>query len=660
MLYCIVSKVPCGSRGRAFQSLQRLDDRSSVLQIRIERGPRGGLWASTDDLWMRYAVCGGGVMEDGRDRGMGPFFPVMGESGQTVLDILRARGLSVEAPCGGLGRCGACRVLLKGDAMPPDDREKTCLGETALGQGYRLACRCIVHGSAMVALPSVIEGPTSDKRDRPTVWKRVSLHIPWNDLRGQGSFAEALRNALLAQGVPVDRVSRSALLAAAALWIPGNPGQFQAIVRDGVLRKCLEPGRVPLGIACDLGTSTVALYVVDLLSGNLRSVVSAPNRQRAFGTDVISRMAKALEGPKEHAMLCRALRQEVGDLVTSGLEAAHGVPEDVLEVVVAGNPPMTHAFWGYVPGGLSREPFVPVERSFAALSASDLGLPLEGDTAVKALPLMGGYVGGDTVAMLLVAGEMLPSPGRLFIDFGTNGEIALMAAGKLWVTSAAAGPAFEGGHVTQGMTARPGAISRVSLQGDDFSVDVLGGGLPVGLCGSGLLDAVAVFRKLGVLDTSGRLAGPEDGLPDPLNRRLVVQGRERGVCLASGAMGNVVLWQRDIRAFQLAKAALQVGVQMLLDAAALKADALDSCILAGAFGAAVDPASIQAVGILPRTFQGTIRAVGDAAGDGALKVLLEGDDADRRARELADSAILVPLVERLDFQDRFLAATALP
>ena len=503
-----------------------------------------------------------------------------GYEGHTVWHALRSLGVAFEAPCGGQGRCGGCRVRLSGGVSPPEKVEKDLLGEEGRSQGYRLACRTRLIGRARVDFTVGSGKPGGGKGSgggQRTHWRAPELLIPWDEIKEAGSLSEALVQALARQGEEVGQVSRAALLQASRRWHPGEPGAFLLPVRDGVLRGCLSPGRTPLGVACDLGTTTVAVYLADLLTGRVLWSGASSNPQALFGADVVSRMGAALEGPGTFDELCIALRRAVESLVKEGLASIGGDGEEVLEMAVAGNPPMEHFFLGYLPGTMAREPFVCVDPFPEALSAGCLGMGLIRDTTVRPLPPVGAFVGADLVGVLLAVETLPPTRTRLVVDFGTNGEIALISGEDLWVTSAAAGPAFEGGHISQGMSARPGAVRRIYLHDGDLRVETVDSAPPRGICGSGLIDAVAVLRRAGILDDSGRLRG--DPFPGDGKDRRRVRGEERGIMLASGDEGEVVIWQRDIREVQLAKAALQVGICRLLADAGVEADAVEDPLL---------------------------------------------------------------------------------
>lgn len=544
---------------------------------------------------------------------------VTAETGDTLHHALIAGGVPVDAPCGGRGVCGQCRVRAAGELEEPDERELGVLGGRLLDAGYRLACRARIAGDVEV------------------------------EVRG---------------------------LPAAA---PMNP--YAGLGLDAGLD--LEEPSEPLGLAVDLGTTSIAGELVDLATGTRLGRASLLNPQTAHGADVLSRVSFAVDGGL--TLLIDEVRGAVASIGVT-LLARLGEPGAAIAVVVAvGNPVMLHLFAGEDPAGLGTAPYTPVFLEERVVPAGSVpGLPA---AQVILLPSAGPFLGADAVAAALAAGVapregagVRDTPPAMLVDLGTNGELVLASEGRLYGASAAAGPAFEAVGLASGMRAVPGAIDRVDVIDDDLAMRVIGGIEPVGLCGSGFLDAVAAARALGLVDAQGRLtAGPqgpasarvrqgENGLelvlwPSP----LTAEGREGEQpeqpyadvsALAAGSGHEVCVTQLDIRALQLAQGAVATGIGFLLREAGLTPDAPVRLVEAGAFGAGVRPATARALGMFPAPWTERMEQAGDAALEGAIRALAE-------PRFRADMTRVAGLIETLDlaalpgFQEEFLASLAL-
>lgn len=361
-----------------------------------------------------------------------------------------------------------------------------------------------------------------------------------------------------------------------------------------------DPWGGAYGLAADIGTTTVAAYLYDLKSGARLAETSAPNPQAAFGADVTSRIDRALAG--EGPALARAVRGCLGGLLGE-LCARTGVPGQAVETaVVTGNTAMLYFLTGRDPASIATAPF-DADCLFGGFARGGaVGLPRAMRVYLPAC--VGAYVGADITTALIAAGFNTPSPTpRLLVDIGTNGEMALALGDRLLCCSTAAGPALEGAGISCGMTARTGAVRRVFVEEGRVHCDVIGGGEAEGICGSGLIDAVAAMLRLGALDETGRLEA-EESFPLPGTRLSLTQ------------------W--DIRAVQLAKAAVSAGVQTLLFEAGLEPRDVGEVLIAGGFGSHIDPKSAGRIGLLPDGLAEKACAIGNAAGIGASMVLRSG------------------------------------
>jgi uncharacterized 2Fe-2S/4Fe-4S cluster protein (DUF4445 family) len=394
--------------------------------------------------------------------------------------------------------------------------------------------------------------------------------------------------------------------------------QVRVAVREREIVALLPPGARPLGLAVDLGTTKVAAYLVDLETGRTLASEGIMNPQIAYGEDVIARLAFAKGDSSQAALLqdlvAKALNRAAAQVCARvGAEPAH-----VVDSVVVGNTAMHHLFVELPVEQLTRAPYVPAVASALDVRARDLGLRVAPGGHVHLLPNIAGYVGADHVAMLL-ATEVAQSEGVvLAIDIGTNTEICLANRGTLISLSCASGPAFEGAHVKHGMRAANGAVEHLRLFEDRVEYQTIGGVPPAGLCGSGILDALAQLYLAGVVDTRGRMGEHPRVRDTDGTREFVLIGEDED----DGNRPAITLTEKDVRELQLAKAAMRTGINVLLRTNGVTADEIDQVIIAGAFGTYIDVASAVAIGMLPRLPLDRFRQVGNAAGMGAKLALI--------------------------------------
>jgi uncharacterized 2Fe-2S/4Fe-4S cluster protein (DUF4445 family) len=408
------------------------------------------------------------------------------------------------------------------------------------------------------------------------------------------------------------------------------------------------PAGAVLGAAVDVGTTTIAAGLYDLHSGACLCRAGAPNCQRVYGADVLSRIRAC--GEEGLDALVVPLRRQIGDLVADCCRRAGARPEQITRFAVAGNTVMEHFVAGLSPASIGEAPFAPLSLFGREVPAARLGLASAPGASVYLAPAVSGYVGGDVTAGLLAAGG---AGDYLYLDLGTNGEIALQARGRLLCCAAAAGPAFEGAGISMGMAGMTGAVDHVSLApGGGLACTVIGGGAPAGVCGSGLVDAAAVLLGLGVVDGTGRML-PPDELPAGAPVKTELRGGE-AVCRLCGP---AALTAGDIRALQLAKGAVRAGAEVLLQKAGVRADDLDTVYLAGGFGNFIAARSAARIGLLPPGAGARAQGLGNAAAQGAARMLFS-ESARAQAREIARRCEYVELSDDPSFTDAFLEAMA--
>ena len=402
-----------------------------------------------------------------------------------------------------------------------------------------------------------------------------------------------------------------------------------------------------LGAAIDVGTTTVVLYLYDRANGARLATASGGNAQRGFGADVISRIQYTMERPDGLEALKGAIRDQLRRLLAEACGRAGRRPEEVTALSVAGNTVMLHLLAGLDPAPIAAAPFTPRSLFGEAVPAGDYGLGVPPEAELYLAPCVSGYVGGDITAGLMASGAAQAEGPVFFVDVGTNGEMALGDRTGLLCCSTAAGPAFEGANLSCGMAAADGAIDKVWLEDGEIRCSVLGGGAPAGVCGSGLVDALAVLLRLGIVDETGRLL-PADEAPAAFAHRLAGEGAETRFRLA----GEVWVSAGDVRKLQLAKAAIAAGIQTLLDQQGVTPDKLDAFCLAGGFGSYLRPESAAAIGLFPAQLLPKLKVVGNSAGMGASAALLS-----RAARaaleETAAKCRYLELSGRADFSDAY-------
>ena len=599
------------------------------------------------------------------------------EPGTTILKAAHAAGVDITATCGGRGRCTSCRVkFVSGGAPPPTISDQLQLGEGLVRDGYRLACQCAVVAAATVQIaPAVDErsfqilggerlpgAPTPVTLDAGIDKHVVQVTLP-KDEHHQTSDLEEL---LAAAGASVDDVS-------ADVWktLPAALRDRQGevtVTRFGRRILAVESGDTALhkfGLAIDIGTTSVVTTLMELASGEQMASVSSLNPQAVFGGDLMSRIAFAQGDPGN----LRKLQTRIIGLLNQHIEQVtrdSGVlAKWIYKVVVVGNTCMHHLLLGIDPSYVGLAPYAPVLRHAVTVSARELFLKVNPEARVCLLPLVAGFVGADAVAVAL-ATRIADTPEiRIAVDIGTNGEVLLGSRDHLWACSAPAGPALEGAQIRHGMSAAMGAIDRVSVADGDFRLHTIGEAAAQGLCGSGIVDAIAALLDAGIIDWTGLIdVDGRERLPAPLRARVLMRGEERLVVLAwpgeAGAEREIALTQEDVRQVQLCKGAIASGVAMLQHVAGVGPDDVSELMLAGGFGNYLSVRSALRIGLIPSTVpEDRIRYVGNAAALGAQLALVSEPER-RRAEAIAASIDHVSLAAHPDFQDIFVDCMNFP
>ena len=582
--------------------------------------------------------------------------------GGSLLDAARFLGVDLVNICGGAGTCGQCRVqVLEGRVSEATTIERGELGPEELAKGLRLACQTFPLADCRVCVPAdsltapqraQVSGLADETRPDPLVHAWLVAMTP-PDLQDQRSDADRLLAALAETSGLQDLTVDLAVLREVSPRLREWGWKACALTRlSKVIGLAVGPAPL-LGLAVDLGTTKIAAYLMDLATGRTLAARGVMNPQIAYGEDVISRLTLALKGPQEAARLRDLVVNAVNGLAKELCAEVQAEPEAVVEAVVVGNTAMHHLFVGLPVGQLARAPYVPAVQAALDLRARDLGLSLGSGAFVHLLPNVAGFVGADHVAMLL-ATRMAECEGVcLALDIGTNTEVCLAGRGLMTSVSCASGPAFEGAHIRHGMRAAPGAIERLKFEDDRLTFQVVGGGPPTGLCGSGILDALAQLYQAGVINAQGRLG------EHPRVRTL--DGQREFVLVEEAARNGapaITITQKDVRELQMAKAAIRAGIQILMETHRVGPLEIEKVVIAGAFGSYIDVDSAIAVGLLPLLPRERVTQVGNAAGSGAKMALVSAKERGE-AKTLARRIRYVELAVAPRFMDVYTQAMVL-
>ena len=590
----------------------------------------------------------------------------------TLLEGARQADVDIVANCGGKGLCRSCRVqILAGELTPPTPEERQRLGAQELGQNFRLAC----HAKALSDCTVRVAPPVSEKslhilshaegvgyELEPDISKH-HIEVPQFGEERQSSeleeiyrqFAESSLSELSdPQAVSIDLAALQQLPS----FLQQHSRNLTVVSwRDHIL--ALEPDDTTVdmyGIAFDIGTTTVVGYLLDLCDGRQLAVASELNGQAMYGGDLMSRITFAQNESKGRRILHEKVIQSLNKIVDELREQA-GIERDrIYEVTIAGNSCMHHLCLNIDPLRLGIAPYMAAIRQRHVSTAAELGIHVHPRARVVMLPLIAGFVGADTVGVILATDLHKIDKLTLAVDIGTNGEIVLASQNRLLTCSTAAGTAFEGAQIRHGMRGAAGAIERVSIGEHDVCCRVIGDGPALGICGSGLVDAIAQMLDAGVILHGGRLLTAEEaerkGIPAFLQARLAPKGEPKQFTLLPGEQCEngeaIVITQQDIRELQLAKGAIAAGIAMLLHTMGAQADELHEILLAGAFGNYIDPKSAVRIGLIPALPPERIRSVGNAAGLGAQLTLMSSK-AKHEADRIAGNAEHIALTSNAEF-----------
>ncbi len=605
--------------------------------------------------------------------------------GVNVLDVARSLGVDLDSICGGRGICGRCQVQLGSSKSIPLDPsrvtepnlvERNYRGARPLAEGNRLGCQLEVLGDVVIDVPPssrvhrqvVRKRPEVPSIDVDPVVRLYYVEVPDSVLGTVTSDQRRLLTALEDQwNLNGLRLDPRALPDLQSALIEGK-GAVTVAVHDDTDITAVSPGFVDrvLGVAFDVGSTTIAGHLCDLLSGEILATHGDMNPQIRFGEDIMSRVSYAMMNDGGAAELTRVVRAAIDEAVGYLVEEAAASREDVLEAVFVGNPIMHHLVLGLDPTPLGAAPFNLTTDTAVRVEAAELGVGIHPRGRVYVLPCVAGHVGADAAAAMLSEAPHRSEAIQLLVDVGTNAEIVLGNSERILAASSPTGPAFEGAQISSGQRAAPGAIERVRVDRETLEprIKVVGGenwsdqegffaeleATPVtGICGSGIIEAIASLFLAGVIDEDGSISG------ETASDRVVADGRTFAYVLWTDP--TILVTQADVRAVQLAKAALLAGARLLMDH--YGTDTVDQIRLAGAFGNHIDPLYAMVLGMIPDCDLDSVSGAGNAAGAGAIMALLS-----KQARVEVEE--LVTRVEKIEtateprFQEHFVGALGIP
>jgi uncharacterized 2Fe-2S/4Fe-4S cluster protein (DUF4445 family) len=600
--------------------------------------------------------------------------------GTTVLDAARRLGVDIDSVCGGRGICGRCQVEpmfgefakhgITADAShlsPPGTVEADYRGRRPLTEDRRLSCTATIRGDL------VVDVPAESQVHRQVIRKDIDL--------GDIELDPVLVLRLVEFGEGDDL-----LAALGSQWgltglelppdldiVADGSGLATVAIRDDIQVVAVWPGLRDraLGIAVDVGSTTLAGHLFDLATGTALATAGTMNPQIRFGEDLMSRVSYVMMNPGGEVELTRAVRESLDELIGQLCEEGGTTRDEVLELVLVGNPIMHHLLLGLDPTPLGVAPFTLEISEAVDRTATELDLEVHPAARAHMLPCIAGHVGADTAAVVLATRPHEADGVQLVVDIGTNAEIVLSGNGRTLAASSPTGPAFEGAQISAGQRATPGAIERVRIDpetgeprirvlgvepwsdepGFDEAVAQTG---VTGICGSGIIEVVAEMYLAGLMTADGVIGGA-DTRSSP---RIEPDGRTFAYLLHGPDDGpRILITQNDVRAIQLAKAALYAGIRLLMDH--LGVDRLDGIALAGAFGSHIDTVRATVLGLIPDCVPSEVVAVGNAAGAGAAIALLSGA-ARREIQEVVGDIEKIETALEPAFQEHFVDAMAVP
>ncbi len=600
------------------------------------------------------------------------------EEGVSLLSAAWMAGINMRSDCNGHGVCGKCKVIVT-EPSPLEtgnQREHRFFSKREILQGWRLACETKVHSNLKVIVPRISrdigalvrKSYTDREAELKPFVKRYQLQLPpFEGNHGTGMWERCAQELEIKHGLRRVTIAPSAIIRLSNLADRHIP-PLEAFINRHKQVICIRRRRerAMLGLAVDIGTTSIAVYLGDLDHNCILAADSVLNPQVVYGDDVLARISLIQEKPEMLSTLQKSVIQAINSIITNMTNTIGSSPDDILDITVVGNTTMHHLFLGLNPVALGKYPFIPAVKTAQYIPATLLGLDVNPGAQVYMFPVFSAYVGADTIGVRITE-PVEEEKVKLIIDIGTNGELVLSHKGRSFCTSCATGPAFEGAQIRFGMRAAPGAIEKVSIEPTTWEVmcqTIPPPGVqhedapkPIGICGSGIISAIAEMLKAGIIKHDGSF------YKNKKHHRLRQENRsqkfEYVLCYATecGLDEDLTICQDDIRAIQLGKAAILASAQIMIENAGLEEP--DEIILAGAFGSYINIDDAITIGMLPGDYRNKIKTVGNAAGDGARLALFNWDFREK-AQETEKHTEFIALSTLPEFQERFINAINFP
>jgi uncharacterized 2Fe-2S/4Fe-4S cluster protein (DUF4445 family) len=595
--------------------------------------------------------------------------------GTSLFECATRAGIFIKTPCAGAGTCGKCVIKIEeGDVIPSEECIRR-FTEKEISEGLRLACRTVADSDLTVTIPfsSLLEsgvvtleggdnsGLITSSSD-PLIEKR-DLEISPPTLEQPLSDMTNLQKSL--PGIKIDKTLKAITGISQTLW--ENNFSCKAVIAHGNSLLTLEKNSENSGnfaIAVDLGTTTIAMALIDLADGKQIASAGTVNPQVRFGDDILNRICAQSESTENMEEMSRCVIDTCNTLIDSMIKKYNINPDSIYALTIAGNTVMQHILCKVPAKQLGEIPFAPLFDETLYLSPEDLPFNINKDALIIIFPVIGGFVGGDITAGLLASKFTDDTKTKsLFVDVGTNGEIVLKNGDVLYATAAAAGPAFEGAGIEFGMRAANGAIEKIIIENGDLKFNVIGNVTPAGICGTALIDLVAEMLNYNLIDETGRiLPASESTNKDPMlleRLRTNPETETTDFLIYADDTKEILLLQKDIRQLQLASGAIRAAINVLMKKAGMSEGDLDTIYIAGGFGNYIRRSHAKRIGMIPNLSDNKIHFIGNTSLIGAKFALIDRKQLDKAA-EIARKVESVDVSLDLDFQMEFASAMLFP